>query len=196
MQNLVFSLLSVYGSFRTCPVSKIREVWGGTGPYSSRCLAGARHDEATEPFQIQVRGSVASGEGSKLGVRRPDPSRIHDLERAGSQLAFHHLLVGGDCPCPASRSPRFPPSQSCCAFGADNGCEAPGFRVILININDSTCGCLLCSRPWASCLSTRGCGGRAPDLPPPLLGVLHHLKGVLISRLPSAPPDLLPGPLP
>lgn len=92
---------------------------------------------------------------------------------------------------------RPPASQSCCAFGADNGCEAPGFRVILININDLTCSCLLCSRPWASCLSMRGCGGRAPDLPPPPpLGILQYRKRVLMPPVPSAPPDLLSGPLP
>lgn len=41
-------------------------------------------------------------------------------------------------------------------------------------------------------LRARGCGGRAPDLPPPPLGVLHHLKGVLTSPLPSAPPRSSP----
>lgn len=138
------------------------------------CLpgAGARHGEATEPFRSKSEEMLASGESSKLGVRRPGPSRICDLERARVSACLPPSAHrGGDCPHPASRSSRFPPSRSCCAFRPDNGCEAPGFRVILININDSTCNCLLCSRPWASCLFVRGCHGESagplPFPPPP-----------------------------
>ena len=81
---------------------------------------------------------------------------------------------------PAAPPPSLPPSQSCCAFRTDNGYEAPGFRVILININDSTRSCLLRSRPRASCFSTRELQresvGHLPSPPgPPSSGHPHHI---------------------
>lgn len=90
----------------------------------------------------------------------------------------------------ASPLPSLSPSQSCCAFREDNGCEAPGLRVILININDSTRSCLLRSAPGPGPAASpcRSCSRRTLDCSPPprapqLWASPHHMPRGFLSHL-------------
>lgn len=110
------------------------------------------------------------------------------LSQTWPQLPFHHLLKGSDCPRLASpTTPSHLPSQSCCAFKADNGCEAPGFRVMLININDLTCSCLLLLGPGPAALHAGASVGERWTFPSPTpsSGHLPLSQGVLTLPLPS-----------
>ena len=145
-------------------------------------------DEATESFQIKVKRGVGKWQKSQAGSGKAW-SFVDLLRDLGQDMASASSppSARGELLSPLALPPSPPPLQSCCAFRADNGCEAPGFRVILININDLTCSCLLRPGPGPAASPRGGCGVGPPPQPP-ALGSPQQPKGFLMSSIPSSSP--------
>lgn len=91
---------------------------GGHGMGGHQVLS---HESAKTRWHV---GKFQAGSRKAWSFTNQRMRCVVTLSQAVASLPSHHLLKGSHCP-PAAPPPSLPPSQSCCAFRADNGCEAP-----------------------------------------------------------------------